>query len=166
MPRVIVRALHDEDRNEIAQWHYPGDLAIYDPGPGAADLRAPDHVALASPYGELVGYGTFGRQAQVPGGAYPVVSAAVDLGLGLRPDLVGMGYGADALFALIEEGKRRLAPARFRVTVASANARATALVERAGFRRAHRFERPTDEREFVQYERDAMQAGLDPSRPG
>jgi [ribosomal protein S18]-alanine N-acetyltransferase len=104
----------------------------------------------------LVGYGTFGSAARVPGGGYREDPGVVDLGMGLRPDLVGKGHGADALNALIVEAARRFSPTRYRVTVASANRRATALVKRLGFQPTHRFERPSDGREFVQYERDAM----------
>lgn len=142
----------DADRAEIAGWRYGGELSIYDPGAGAAELRAPDHVALASMQDELLGYGTLGAEAQVPGGLYPEDPGVLDLGLGMRPELVGCGLGSAALAAVMDHGASRLVK-RFRVTVASANLRATALVRHAGFRLTHRFERARDGRAFVQYER-------------
>jgi len=149
----MVRPLTDADRTAIAQWRYGGELSLYSPGEGAAELRAPDHVALASPEGELLGYGTLGLEAQVPGGAYGDSTDALDLGLGLRPDLVGHGLGADALAAVIAHARQHGGTTRFRATVASANGRATALVMHAGFEAAHRFTRSRDGREFVQYVR-------------
>ncbi|MCR9161660.1 MAG: GNAT family N-acetyltransferase [Nannocystaceae bacterium] len=150
---IVLRPLTDADRQSIARWRYPGDLAIYDPGPGAFDLRAPDHVALASD-GDLVGYATLGTDAQVPGGDYGDSPGVLDVGLGIRPDLVGAGLGRRALTALLREPLGRRVE-RFRVTVAAANPRATALVVRLGFEATHRFQRPSDGRAFVQYEREA-----------
>jgi len=150
---IEVRPLTDADRAEIETWCYPGDLSVYDPGAGAAALRAPDHVALASPDGTLLGYGTLGAEARVPGGVYPESAEIVDLGLGMRPELVGRGLGSAALAALAEYAASSRSLSRFRVTVASANARATALVLGAGFEPTLEFERARDGRAFVQYER-------------
>ena len=88
---IRIRALSDSDREAIATWRYPGELAIYDPRGAAAELCAPDHVAPASADGTLLGYGSFGPEGQVPGGRYD--ASAIDLGMGLRPDLVGRGLG-------------------------------------------------------------------------
>ena len=62
----VVRPLTDADREQIAEWTYPGELAIYDPGRGAFDLHPPDHVALASPEGSLLGYGTSAPKRRFP----------------------------------------------------------------------------------------------------
>ncbi len=148
-----VRPLTDADRHAIATWRYDGDLSIYDPGAGAAQLRAPDHVALATEDGALLGYGTLGVEAQVPGGRYD--APAIDLGLGVRPDLVGAGRGAAFLRVLLDYAAAREPALTPRVTVAAANARATALVTGQGFVPTHRFTRGRDGRQFVQYERGA-----------
>lgn len=147
---IRIRTLSDLDREAIASWRYPGELAIYDPGSGAAELRAPDHVALVSPDGTLLGYGSLGRQGQVPGGRYD--GDAIDLGMGLRPDLVGRGLGPAALSVLIDYAKRD--HDRVRVTVADANPRAGALVRDLGFAPSHRFARASDGRAFTQFEHD------------
>lgn len=156
-PSVIVaRPLCDADREAIATWRYPGALAIYDPGPDAFALREPEHFAVGRADGELIGYATLGEQARVPGGAYELTPSVVDIGMGLRPDLVGEGLGATALLVVIEEAWRRLSPSRIRATVAAANGRATALVTHLGFQQSHRFHRSSDGREFLQYERDTI----------
>ena len=107
---VVIRSLTDADRTAISKWRYPGDLAIYDPGRSAFDLTEPDHVALASINGALLGYGTLGTDARVPGGRYDPGDETVDVGLGLRPDLVGAGYGTPALLALLTEAARGSGP--------------------------------------------------------
>lgn len=148
-----IRELRDEDRDDIAGWTYPGDLQIYNPGPDALALRPPDHVALVDANGALVGYGSLGSEAQVPGGTYPDDNSTVDLGIGLRPSLVGQGHGASALEALAAEACAGGSVLRLRVTVAAENRRASALVAKLGFRATHRFTRGRDGRAFVQYER-------------
>lgn len=149
---MVVRALRDDDREAIATWHYGDALSIYDPGEGAFELREPDHVALAWADGTLAGYGSFGPEARVPGGLYEGLNV-IDIGMGLAPKLVGIGHGRAALRAVANEARRRRATSRLRATVAAINARASALVLRAGFEPCHRFERPRDGRAFVQYER-------------
>ncbi|MEM7159918.1 MAG: hypothetical protein AAF799_44170 [Myxococcota bacterium] len=153
LPEFSVRPLTDDDRRAIATWSYPGALKIYDPGAGAAELRAPDHVALSTPGGELLGYGTFGVEARVPGGRYDDADddEVVDVGIGLRPDLVGTGAGAGALLALLRAPRLQSA-ARVRATVATVNGRATAFVLGQGFSATHVFVRERDGRSFTQYE--------------
>ncbi len=150
-PAIVVRPLTDTERRAIATWRYPGELAIYDPGEGAYDLQPPDHLALVSSDGTLLGYGTLGKDAQVPGGLYEG-EAVVDVGLGLHPDHVGAGRGRAALYALVAHATEHLDVQRVRATVASSNARATAFVLGSGFVPTHQFER-ADGRSFTQYER-------------
>jgi RimJ/RimL family protein N-acetyltransferase len=115
--------------------------------------KRPDEVGDRDT-GALLGYGTLGSEARVPGGAYTDDPGVLDIGLGLRPDLVGRGLGAHALSAVIANVRARLPIRQVRATIASVNLRATALVQRLGFTATHRFRRPSDGREFVQYERE------------
>ncbi len=155
---ILVRPLVDADRAAIARWRYPGSLSIYDPGEGAMAMDDDAFFALARPGGGLLGYGTLGSEAQVPGGSYPVDAAVTDVGIGLRPDLVGRGLGSLALHVVFEEAARRCSPSRLRATVADANARVVALVTRLGFERRHAFVRARDGRGFGQYERPLHRA--------
>ena len=148
---IVHSELTDTDRDAIARWRYEGDLALYSPGEGAHQLRAPDHVALRSPADPLLGYGTAGVEARVPGGLYEG-RLVLDVGLGLRPDLVGAGLGADALRVVIAWVRATRETSHVRATVAAENRRATALVLRAGFSASHQFTRPEDGRAFVQYD--------------
>jgi len=150
---LAIRALTDDDRQAIAAWHYSGDLSIYDPGSGALALHAPQHVALLSGDGTLLGFGTMGPDARVAGGHYDSAETVIDLGVGLCPAWVGEGHGSAALEALIERVVSQGSATRLRVTIAAVNGRAIALAHKLGFQPSHRFTRTSDERVFVQYER-------------
>jgi RimJ/RimL family protein N-acetyltransferase len=82
----------------------------------------------------------------VPGGAY--ADDAVDVGGGLRPELVGQGLGRAFLDAIAAAAGRRFAGRALRATVAAFNRRALKLVTGAGFVEVERFRRP-DDLEFV-----------------
>ncbi len=72
----------------------------------------------------------------------PTTSEGLDVGIGMRPDLTGQGYGAPLLQAVLRFAARRYAPPGFRVTVASWNERALRLARRAGFRGVAEFASP------------------------
>lgn len=141
--------LAEEDADAILEWQYSGELAAYGFATADPDERAEERHDLLDPAngyhaartrnGELVGFCCFGPDAQVPGGDYR--EPALDVGLGLRPDLVGRGLGGAFVAAILDFSRRELAPPLFRLTIATWNRRATLVYERAGFRAAGRFRR-------------------------
>lgn len=134
----------------IVTWRYepPYDLYNLDPA-GCADLLRPDYryYAAAGPDGTLAGYCCFGADARVPGGDY--VEDALDLGIGLRPELTGHGHGGGFLAAVLDLAAREFDPHAYRTTVAAFNARSLRMCVRAGFAEAGRFTRPGDGMAFV-----------------
>ena len=133
---------------DICTWAYPPPYDCYDMTDADPDglLRpgAGFHALLAGE--RLVGFRSFGVDGQVPGWEYD--ESALDTGGGLRPDLVGRGLGRDAVAAGLAFGRATLAPAAFRVTVASFNARALRTVESLSFVRVGRFDATRDGRSF------------------
>lgn len=87
--------------------------------------------------GALVGFCCYGEDAQVVGGNY--TAPALDVGLGLRPDLVGQGRARAFLQAVLDWGNAQFAPEMFRCTVAAANPRSQRMFARAGFMTVQRF---------------------------
>ena len=77
----------------------------------------------------------------------------LDVGLGLRPDLTGIGLGAPLLRAACELGRELHGPRRYRLVTAVTNARMQRVATALGFERT----RPhsTDTGEFVLMERAA-----------
>lgn len=78
-----------------------------------------------------LGFITFGADGQVPGGDYS--ADALDIGMGIRPDLTGQGQGHEFITAAINFAMKTYQPTMLRTTVATFNTRAQRLCLRAGF---------------------------------
>ena len=131
----------------ILQWRYEGPYAVYNCPPAALEEAVRQwldprlaYYAARDDAEALVGFCCFGDEAQVPGGDY--AADALDVGLGLRPDLTGRGLGPGFVAAVLDLGRRLLRPRRFRLTVMAANRRAIRAYEKAGFRVSHTFSQP------------------------
>jgi ribosomal-protein-alanine N-acetyltransferase len=138
----------------ILEWRYAAPLDVYNPDPARLEENVayfvnPDNrlYRMTDDSGELVAYCSVGADAQVPGGDYQV--PALDLGLGLRPDLTGQGRGAGAVCAVLAFAAQAFDPPRFRVSVAAFNTRALRVWEKAGFGPVQRFGRSSDGMPFV-----------------
>jgi len=155
----------DETRaRSILGWHYDPPYDIYDPGAGDVEetvqtLLDPEYAyyALLTAGGELVAYCCFGADARVPGGDYG--ADALDVGLGVRPDLTGRGQGSAYVQAALDWARRTFSPSAFRVTIAEFNGRALRVWEKAGFCRVQRFDRQQDGRSFVVLVREGARSG-------
>lgn len=138
---LTISTLSLADARAIAGWRYPPPYDRYNIGDEplalAAFLAEKDAYYTLKAAGELVGLCCFGAAAQVPGGDY--AAPAVDLGLGVRPDLIGQGAGRRYLDAVTGFAEREPAPTALRLSVAAFNARAIRLYHNAGFREAQRF---------------------------
>jgi RimJ/RimL family protein N-acetyltransferase len=130
---------------EIVAWRYPGQYDIYNTSD--ADVEEDVRILVDPKYayhavldgdGFLVGFCCFGVDAQVPGGDYADASA-LDVGLGLRPDLAGQGRGLGFLEAILAFAHRELGATRFRATIALFNLRSRRVFEKAGFVEAQQF---------------------------
>lgn len=140
---------------EILTWRYEPPYDIYNEDPDKADpfvqaLLDPVYAyhTITDEHGEeLVGYCCFGADARVPGGDYS--ADALDVGLGMHPDLTGQGHGLAFFEAILDFARRTFAPQALRVTVAAFNQRAIRVYEKAGFEHEQAFQRSGDGMEFV-----------------
>ena len=126
-----VRDLTDDDLAEIEGWRYEGRWAAYD-SDGRLDPTL-SYWAVEGADGRLAGFGCLGEDARVPGLAD--AQGVVDVGVGMRPDLVGRGTGAAFASTFLDFAAGRVVAERFRVVVKDWNARSLRLVERLGFAR-------------------------------
>ena len=122
----------------------PSLTTLFDPDPDdleddVAALLAPayHYFAARDDDGDLVGFCCFGEDAQVPGGDYAL--PALDVGMGLRPDLTGRGHLPSFFQAVLAWGDALFAPEYYRATVGAINVRSQAMVARAGFLITQRF---------------------------
>ncbi len=88
------------------------------------------HV-LVGEAGDVCAFCTFGEDGQVPGGDYR--APALDIGLGVRPDLTGQGLGQEFVTAVSHFARKRFQPEALRVTIAAFNVRAQRVWARQGF---------------------------------
>lgn len=145
---IRVGPLTREHAEDIASWRYDPPYDVYDmTGAKPEDLLDPAlgfHAVLIGD--RLIGFRSFGPDGRVPGWTYD--DSALDTGGGLRPSLTGQGLGRAAIAAGLDFGRARFAPAAFRVTVASFNARARRTVASLGFQYVDSFRAARDGREF------------------
>jgi ribosomal-protein-alanine N-acetyltransferase len=121
----------DEDcAHAVAGWHYGGIYAFYDMEQDAKDLEElldprswDDHYyAVTDGQGDLIGFFCFEQEKE-----------AVVIGLGLRPDLTGSGWGQAFLEAGLGFAREKYHPATFMLSVATFNQRAINVYRKAGF---------------------------------
>lgn len=130
---LVVRALTAEDAADIATWQYDGPWRTYDSGPDDRLSGESGYQAVADPVtGALVGFVCLGAEARVPGvGPEPGI---VDVGAGMRPDLVGTRVGTEFGAAVLGHLRALAGDAQLRALVQSWNERSLRLCARLGFR--------------------------------
>ncbi|AJY74979.1 GNAT family N-acetyltransferase [Paenibacillus beijingensis] len=119
---------------EICGWRYepPYDLYGWDSWKticrleiefGDPELRSRQYASVTDDRGELKGFAQF----------FPM-EGVIRLGLGMRPDLCGRGFGPYFVSIIVQEAARRAPDAEIDLEVLSWNRRAVRAYEKAGFR--------------------------------
>ena len=140
---LTIRPASEATFRDLEAWRYEPPYDFYD---GDVDpVVNPERFFEAlDEDGELVGFYYFDEKGD-----------ALEIGLGLRPELTGLGLGLEFFRAGLEYGRSRFRPGRVILAVAGFNERARIVYERAGFavvgRHMRRFER-WGEVEFVDME--------------
>ena len=125
----------------IDQWRYPAEYRFYDldsdPKDRAEFLDEANwpnaYYAVLDEQGALAGFFLFEPE-----------DGALILGLGLRPDLTGVGLGTAFVEAGLSFARRTFAPTTFRLSVAAFNRRAIRVYEQLGFTREQTFQQETN----------------------
>ena len=143
---------------EIINWRYEAPYDIYNLTDSKNALRYalnPENCfyTLKDGAGVVVGFCSFGLDGQVPGGDYTV--DALDIGMGIRPDLTGHGHGQRFVSQVLNFARSEFNPDRFRVTIAAFNQRAQRVWSKVGFHLIGRFTHEASGREFIVFIRDA-----------
>lgn len=151
----IFTAMTEDHARAMLRWQYPPPYDLYNAAFAEADLAEevaylvqPDNAyfAIVNAGGTLIGHCCFGAEARVKGGDY--AQDALDVGIGLRPDLTGQGNGATIAAAVLDFAAQQFNPTRYRATVAQFNMRAQRVCAAVGFQPQATFTRD-DGRVFV-----------------
>ena len=139
---IRLRPVADADVREFVTWRYDPPYDVYniamEPDEAVVYFLGADiHCHTLVDGDEVVGYCTFGHDAQVPGGDYIV--DALDIGLGVKPSRTGSGAGHRYIAAAIALATETFEPRQLRVTIAAGNERARRVWSNAGFEEVSRF---------------------------
>jgi RimJ/RimL family protein N-acetyltransferase len=124
-----IRTLTETDAEAVATWRYPGRYQTYDVSEvvtSEAGFWAVEHEAT------LVGYCCFGHEARVPGAVEE--AGILDIGYGMRPDLMGQGLGREFVGAILDFAVRRFSPSRLRLLILDWNDRSRKVAVALGFK--------------------------------
>ena len=143
--RFTLKPITPDDAQAISRWRYGEPYSIYDGDPASIASLLEPRFLYHSVYDEreaLAGYFCFGEDARVPAGRRLGVydrEEALDVGLGMRPDLAGRGLGEEFVRAGLRFARDTYSPSAFRMTVAAFNRRAIRVYERVGFETVETF---------------------------
>ena len=139
-----ITPITEPDAYTVLGWQYSGPYAVYNADETTRELEvdwltnaATDYHVAHNKAGELIGFFCFGEDAQISGGDY--TTEALDVGIGMAPELMGQGQGTNFLKAILEFARREFAPRFFRATIATFNQRSQRTFAKAGFRDTQTF---------------------------
>jgi [ribosomal protein S18]-alanine N-acetyltransferase len=148
-----IRSMTADDIPVLTAWHYPPPYDFYDPDADdddLAELSDPDrwgreYFTAVNEQQEIVGFFQF---------RLPEPGTVIEIGLGLRPDLTGIGLGSSYMAAGMDFARERWHRESFQLFVAAFNRRAIKVYERLGFRSVEELRRFTGgaRRDFVRME--------------
>ena len=145
--------LTEQYAREICGWRYPGEYAVYNFSNwetvqkngwdlSVKEKREAEYIAVLRK-GELIAYGRISSALEV-----------TYIGIGLKPQYCGQGFGAAIMNLLINSAKERLPDQIIAVEVRSFNQRALACYTKIGFKEKNKYRKKTQlgEAEFIYLE--------------
>jgi len=152
--KIDYRPADEKSAREFVQWKYEPPYDIYNcpPEDGEKAIQynidpANNVYAMFDQNEKLIGYCSYGKDAQVPGGDYS--EDALDIGLMIKPKLTGQGMGTALAKDVSKNGIDVYTPKQLRVTIAAFNKRAVHTWENIGFQHIQTFKRDSDGMEFI-----------------
>lgn len=146
--------MDNESANLIANWEYDGSYSLYNMGgsiEAIEEMLDGSYFKVLNESNELVGYFCFGKSAQVPtnkSGVYDRLNA-IDIGLGLKPNLTGNGLGLSYFTEGLKFAQENFKEEIIRLAVATFNQRAIKVYKKAGFVEKNKFLNKIETNEFI-----------------
>ncbi|MEZ0493117.1 N-acetyltransferase family protein [Kineococcus sp. TBRC 1896] len=137
MPTLLTRAMTGEEARTVAAWSYPAPFDLYDVDPDDTALftdrddAGHGYYPALDQHGAVVAFCVLGPEARVRG-QHPH-EHGLDVGLGVRPDLVSRGLASELLPQVATLARDLFGPVQLRTAVATFNERSLALCRKAGF---------------------------------
>ena len=146
----------------MLSWQYEPPYERYNFNPATVTddliyLLNPENAfyAILNIQDDLEGYCSFGSDGRVPGGDYSLT--ALDIGMGIRPDLTNQKLGAAYARAVMEYGQICYGASTLRVTIALFNQRAQRVWQNLGFDPVETFVKQGSQDRFVIMTKDAAE---------
>jgi len=136
--RVLDRPLVPREADAVAAWRYEAPFDLYD-GSARDVFLHPDYRPVYDG-DDLVGFVCFGAEARILGQEHE--DGVVDVGAGLRPDLLGQRVGTALMPLVVEFAREQLGAQRIRAVVAQFNTRSQRVGRSAGFQPVRTFDGP------------------------
>jgi RimJ/RimL family protein N-acetyltransferase len=140
---IEYRPVDEKSAREFLGWQYEPPYDNYNCPPDELDGAVEYNIdpgnnvyAMLDQNGDLVGYCSYGKDAQIPGGDYS--EGALDISLMIKPALTGRGLGAAFVSEVIRNGLEEYTPKKLRVTVAAFNHRAIRVWQKTAFSKPNR----------------------------
>ncbi|TCJ01527.1 GNAT family N-acetyltransferase [Cytobacillus praedii] len=140
----FIRKMTEHFAVEILNWKYEAPYDFYNNDlctENIKELLEQTYYAVVNENDFLIGFFCIGSSAQVPIGLeYGAYSDGyIDIGLGMKPELTGKGYGYSYFSYLLQYIRETYTDNNVRLTVAKFNQRAIRLYEKLGFERKIEF---------------------------
>lgn len=140
MDQAKWKVIEQTDILQIRSWRYQPPYDLYNSDDNNSHFFDPsNNYHILKDGNLLIGFVCFGNECQVKGGAYHM--NAIDIGIGMNPDLVGKGSGSIFFKKVIQICSILFPKKLLRLTVASFNQRAISIYKKFGFEPISTFKR-------------------------
>ncbi|WP_068675553.1 GNAT family N-acetyltransferase [Oceanobacillus sp. Castelsardo] len=142
--QLLIQKMTEKYAIEALCWKYEKPYNFYNnvlSGSAIMELLTNRYFVVLNEKNQLIGYFCVGKSARVPNGEVEGLykEKCVDIGVGMRPELTGKGYGYLFFSTILEFVQENHVEKDLRLTVASFNQRAIHLYEKFGFVVKRRF---------------------------
>ncbi|MGE6415156.1 GNAT family N-acetyltransferase [Planococcus kocurii] len=140
------QVMTQEQAEEIANhWRYEGQYSFYN-----MDADQEDLAAFLNPQKCKDSYFVVIKEEQISGfySFNQITDDVIDIGLGMKPDLTGIGNGLQFLKKGIDFATLTYSPKKITLSVATFNERAITVYKKLGFKEVEYFVQATNGSEF------------------